>query len=112
METNQYTDQEARPTVSIGSLFGAWTPPDTSPRGAFTEEAFWTINMERKDTKYPLMTRRQISLMINFVCPKKAGDAWVHDYRKSCQEAKKKGSYGKAFWGIWKKAKKEKLAEI
>lgn len=45
-------------------------------------------------------------LMINKVCPKEGGDAWVHDYWKSCKES---DSFGKCFWGIYNKVKRGKI---
>lgn len=88
--------------MHIADLLKTYTPPP-KPRQAFIDEAFDRINLERKGTKYKVMSKRQIALMVNSMCPKGCPDSFIVDVRKSCQVAK---SYGKMFWYVYHQSKK------
>ncbi len=97
-------EQELKPSSSTADLLRNYQIDTRSVRERFIDEAVKRVNAERKGTKYDPITKRTAAIMINFVCPKKGGDAWVHDYQKACQTSKT--GYSRAFFGIYKKRKK------
>lgn len=86
---------------SLKSLLTSYAPP-LKPRQDFIREAFERINEERTG-KWKKIPEQKIAIIINFLCPKEGGDKLIHDTRKACLVSK---SYAKAFWGIYKQAKK------
>lgn len=97
MKEEQFINQLPQPTKSLFDLLPSYIPDKRNLRQQFVDEVY-----ERTGKKW---SKRQLAIMINFMCPKDGGDRWVYDYQKSCREAEE---YGKAFWGIYNKEKKNR----